>query len=131
MNQRLEILQKGTGSFVGSHCDLKPSGTEVLDCTNVVTIVLGETFRQQGRGADWKKVSKKIDKNTKSRGKGATIEGEDIQAALQSELGWKGIFSSPIQPTRYPKKNSSEAASRGTKPMGLRTCKEGRVQRAS
>ena len=98
----LSVLETGTGPFVGSICKVRPAGSAKLGCTNSVLIVLEETFTQQGRDADWDKVEKKIQKNITSRGKKATIEGSDIQAALQTEAGWKGIFWAPDPGYKIP-----------------------------
>ena len=112
VKQRLGILTTGTGPFVGSHCPVKPAGAKDLGCTNVVTIVLENVFKQQGRGADWAKLEKKINKNILSHSKKLTdIEGEDIQAALQSELGWKGVFWAPDPRYEIPKDELSGARS--------------------
>ncbi|MGE5416095.1 MAG: DUF4157 domain-containing protein [Acidobacteriota bacterium] len=111
VNQRLGVLETGTGPYVGSHCPIQPAGAKVVGCTNSVLIVLENVFMQQGRGADWDKLEKKINKNIMSHGKKLSdIEGEDIQAALQSEFGWKGIFWAPDPAYKIP---SEELTGRG------------------
>jgi hypothetical protein len=102
LKQRLGILTTGSGPFVGSHCSVKPAGAKDLGCTNVVEIVLENVFKQQGRAADWAKVKRKKEEHTGSRSKNLGLEGEDIQAALQSELGWKGIFWAPDPGYKVP-----------------------------
>ena len=102
VEQRLGILETGTGPSVGSKCPIHPPGTEMLNCTNIVMTVLEKAFIQQGRAADWAKVQKKIAEHTKSRSKDLGLEGEDIQAALQSELHWKGIFWAPDPSYKIP-----------------------------
>lgn len=94
VTQDLSILQTGSGSYVGSKCAVHPTGSKRTDCTNIVLDVLEETFTQQGRGSDWAKVKAKYMANTAARGK-TTLSGVDVQAALQSELGWKGIYWAP------------------------------------
>jgi hypothetical protein len=102
VKQRLGILETGTGSFVGSECPIHPPGTESISCTSIVMTVLEKVFTQQGRAADWAKVQKKIAEHTKTRSKKLGLEGEDIQAALQSEVGWKGIFWAPDPAYKIP-----------------------------
>lgn len=103
VNQRLGVLETGTGPYVGSDCLVKPASSKSIGCTNSVLIVLENVFEQQGRGADWDKLDKKIKKNKRARGEGAGLEGGDIQAALQSEFGWKGIFWAPDPGYEVPK----------------------------
>jgi hypothetical protein len=102
VKQRLGILETGTGPFVGSHCPIHPPGTKALGCTNIVEMVLENVFRQQGRAADWAKVKKKQVEHTRSRSKALGLQGEDFQAALQSEAGWKGIFWAPDPVYKVP-----------------------------
>ena len=102
VKQRIGILETGTGPYVGTNCPIKPPGTKGLNCTNIVEIVLEKAFTQQGRAADWARVQKKIAEHTGSRSKEQGLEGEDIQAALQSELGWKGIFWAPDPSYKVP-----------------------------
>lgn len=97
----LSILQTGTGTYVGTQCSTAAAGTTPTNCTNIVLEVLENTFTQQGKSADWAKVKKKWAENTKARG-GGGMSGLDVQAALQSEAGWKGIFWAPDPSYQVP-----------------------------
>lgn len=110
----LAILETGTGTYVGNQCPVVPAGATPTDCTSIVLEVLSSTFTQQGRAADWAKVRKKYAENTKARG-GTGLSGLDVQAALQSEAGWKGVYWAPdpayqIPKTELDKANSDEAS---------------------
>ena len=104
----LSILKTGTGTYVGSQCAVQPSGALPTDCTTIVLEVLENTFTQQGRAADWAKVKKKYAENTKARG-GSGLSGLDVQAALQSEAGWKGVFWAPDPRYQIPKAELDKA----------------------
>src|SRR6267142_859486 len=106
----LSVLQTGTGTYVGNRCPVVPAGTTPTDCTNIVLEVLGDTFTQQGKGAEWAKVKKKYAENTKARG-GGGLSGLDVQAALQSESGWKGVFWAPDPAYQVPKAELDKANS--------------------
>lgn len=110
----LAILETGTGTRVGNKCPVAPAGTTPTDCTSFVLELLSATFAQQGRAADWAKVQKKYAENTAARG-GLGLSGLDVQAALQSEAGWQGIYWAPDPSYQIPKAeldkaNSSEAS---------------------
>jgi hypothetical protein len=104
----LSILKTGTGTYVGSHCTVQPSGTLPTDCTMIVLEVLENAFTQQGRAADWAKVKKKYAENIKARG-GTGLSGLDVQAALQTEAGWKGVFWAPDPKYLIPKAELDKA----------------------
>jgi hypothetical protein len=106
----LAVLQTGTGTYVGTQCSVKPSGTTATNCTDIVLEVLENTFTQQGRAADWDKVKKKYAKNTAARGD-TKLSGLDVQAALQSEAGWKGIYWAPDPKYQVPKAELDKANS--------------------
>jgi hypothetical protein len=110
----LSILKTGTGTYVGSHCTVKPSGTLPTDCTMIVLEVLENAFTQQGRAADWIKVKRKYAENIAARGV-TDLSGLDVQAALQTEAGWKGVFWAPdpaylIPQAELDKANPDEAS---------------------
>lgn len=110
----LAILKTGTGTHVGNQCAVQPAGATPTDCTNIVMQVLESTFRQQKRGDVWDKVKKKLAANTKLSGR-TGMSGLDVQAALQSEAGWKGIYWAPDPNYQIPKAelvgaNSDEAS---------------------
>lgn len=110
----LAVLETGTGLYEGTKCSVKSPGATPTDCTNIVLEVLENTFAQQGRSADWKKVKAKYTKNVTARGD-TKLSGLDIQAALQSEAGWKGIYWAPdpnhlIPKAELAKANSDEAS---------------------
>jgi len=109
VSHRLSVLETGTGIYEGSECETKTAGAKSSNCTLIVLEVLENTFVQQGREADWKKVKKKYQAITKAR-KG-TLSGLDIQTALQVELGWKGIFWAPDPKYSIPKEELSGARS--------------------
>jgi uncharacterized protein DUF4157 len=105
----LAVLQTGTGTYVGNKCSVKPGGTTPTDCTNIVLEVLENTFTQQGKAADWAKVKTKWAANTTARGGTTGMSGLDVQAALQSEAGWKGIFWAPDPAYQVPKAELDKA----------------------
>lgn len=106
----LQVLKTGTGLYEGNQCSTTTPGAIRTDCTNIVLEILGDTFRQQGRAADWDKVRAKYQANTKARG-GTGLSGIDVQAALQSEAGWKGIFWAPDPAYQVPAAELSGARS--------------------
>lgn len=106
----LAILKTGTGTHVGNHCAVKPTGATPSDCTEIVMEVLGDTFKQQGRSGEWTKVKKKLATNTTLR-KGTGMSGLDLQAALQSELGWKAVYWAPDPNYQVPAAELSGARS--------------------
>jgi hypothetical protein len=76
--------------------------------------VLKATFTQQGKGADWEKVEKKYKENEATRVKNPKVKkclsAMDVQAALQSEAGWKGGYWAPDPTyTKIPKEELSKA----------------------
>lgn len=95
VEQDLDILTKGTGHYVGSKSKVKPAGTTVTDCTLIVLEILEKTFNQQGKSADWAKVKAKYEANQLARPGQTGLSGLDVQSALQSEAGWKGIYWAP------------------------------------
>jgi hypothetical protein len=115
----LSILETGTGTYVGNQCPVLPAGATKTDCTNIVLEVLSGVFAQQGRTADWDKIKKKYAENTALRG-GTGLSGLDVQAALQSEAGWKGVYWAPDPKYQIPKAeldkaNSDEASFTSTR----------------
>lgn len=98
----LAVRKSGVGIYVGDHCPTPAPGAIQTNCTNIVLDVLRETFAQQGRTADWAKVEKKYRAYTKARG-ASMMSGLDVQAALQSEAGWKGIYWSPDSKYEVPR----------------------------
>ncbi|HKR85446.1 MAG TPA: DUF4157 domain-containing protein [Terriglobales bacterium] len=104
----LSVLETGTGTYVGTRCAVKPAGAVVTDCTSIVLEVLENTFAQQGRSADWDKVKKKYAANITARGD-TKLSGLDVQAALQSEAGWKGIYWAPDPAYLIPKAELDKA----------------------
>ncbi len=112
----LSILEKRTGTRVGSKVAAKdrPKGAVVSDCTTIVMEVLAQAFAQQNLGAVWSKVTTKLAQNQKIRetaGAKPGMSGLDLQAALQSEAGWKGVFWAPDPAYQVP-----EAELAGAKP---------------
>jgi hypothetical protein len=102
VTHELAILETGTGVYVGNQCAVPAAGATPTDCTNIVLEVLGNVFAQQGRTADWDKVKKQYALNTTARG-GTGLSGLDVQAALQSQAGWKGVFWAPDPAYQIPK----------------------------
>jgi len=97
----LAVLSTGTGNYVGTQCAVQPAGATLTNCTNIVMEVLENTFTQQGLTAVWTKVKAKYQQNTKARG-GGGMSGLDVQAALQSEAGWKGVYWAPDPSYQIP-----------------------------
>jgi hypothetical protein len=89
----LAVAKTGQGVYKGQKSG-DTSSAKTTDCTEIVFEVLRKTFAQQGRSADWAKVEATYRKNTGKRGE-TTGSGIDLQAALQSQLGWKGIYWAP------------------------------------
>lgn len=110
VTHELAILETGTGVYVGNQCPVAPAGATPTDCTNIVLEVLGNVFTQQGRTADWDKVKKQSALNTKARA-GTGLSGLDVQAALQSEAGWKGVYWAPDPDYLVPKAELDHARS--------------------
>lgn len=110
LNHDLAILETGTGNFVGNKCTVVPTGATPTDCTDIVIKVLGEIFAQQGLATIWAKIQKKYAENTKARG-GSGLSGIDVQAALQSEAGWKGVYWAPDPKYQIPNAELSGARS--------------------
>ena len=106
----LQVLETGTGMYEGTQCAVKSPGATATDCTNIVLEVLGNTFSQQGRSTDWAKVKKKYTENIAARGD-TKLSGLDVQAALQSEAGWKGIYWAPDPKYLVPKAELAHANS--------------------
>jgi Domain of unknown function (DUF4157) len=106
----LQILETGTGTYVGNKCPVLPAGATKTDCTNIVLEVLSGLFTQQGRAADWAKIKKKYAENTLARG-GTGLSGLDVQAALQSEAGWKGVYWAPDPKYQVPEAELDKAKS--------------------
>ncbi|MBW3571599.1 MAG: DUF4157 domain-containing protein [Gemmatimonadetes bacterium] len=106
----LAVLKTGKGVYEGNRCSTTTPGATRTDCTQIVLEILGDTFRQQGRAADWAKVRARYAKNTTARG-GDRLSGIDVQAALQSEAGWKGIYWAPDPAYQIPSEELSGAKS--------------------
>lgn len=99
----LKIAETGRGLYEGNKLDgVQDDKAKSTDCTEIVLEILENTFKKQGKSADWKKVKSAMRANTKLRG-GGGMSGIDLQAALQSELGWKGIFWAPDPDFQIPK----------------------------
>lgn len=98
----LSVVETGTGLYEGSMCTTTTAGTVRMGCDSFVEKVLEEAFTQQGRAKDWKKVMAKAKKNEASRKTKKGSSGIDVQAALQSEAGWKGIFWAPDPKYKIP-----------------------------
>lgn len=86
------LAKRGCGTLIGIHAGDPPAGTHppphVTDCTTFVLDVLRETFAAQGRSADFDRVFATAERNSGSGG----FKGTELMKALQSELGWKGMF---------------------------------------
>jgi hypothetical protein len=98
----LAVIETGTGLYEGSRCTTSTAGTIRMGCDSFVEKVLEEAFTQQGRAKDWKKVMAKAKKNEASRKTKKGSSGIDVQAALQSEAGWKGILWAPDPKYKIP-----------------------------
>lgn len=103
----LAVLETGTGIYTGNQsaeakANTQPAGVTKSDCTELVYEILGKAFASAGQDAMWTAVKKQARANTKARGQTAMI-GVDLQAALQSEAGWSGIFWAPDPKFAYKK----------------------------
>lgn len=106
----LAVLETAKGIYEGKNLDegvTPDTRAKATDCTEMVLEILRDTFAQQGRQADWKKVWAKTRELQKLRGGG--LSGLDLQGALQSVLKWKGIFWAPDPGTLIPKQELSHA----------------------
>jgi hypothetical protein len=106
----LQVLETGTGIYEGNQCPTTTPGAIRTDCTDIVLKVLEQIFTQQGKAGDWAKVKTKYAANSKARGD-TKLSGLDVQAALQSEAGWKGIYWAPDPSYLVPKAELSKARS--------------------
>jgi hypothetical protein len=100
VEHKVGVEKTGQGILTGTKSGEAPaSGVKKSDCTILVLDVLEQAFTAQGKAADWKKAKAKALELAKTRGGG--ISGIDIQQALVSELGWKGIFWAPDPSFHY------------------------------
>jgi len=99
-------MNTGSGIYEGNQTATASPGAKRTDCTEFVIEVLRDTFIQQGRVADWNAIEKTYLRNRKKRG-ATSLSGLDIQAALQSEAGWKGIYWAPDPKYLVPKEELS------------------------
>lgn len=114
----LSVLDTGTGTYEGNKCTTVTAGVTRSDCTEFVREILRKTFTQQGQAAVWAKVEQRWQANQKLR-KGPKMSGLDIQAALQSEAGWKGIYWAPDPRYQIPKEELggyNPVTGKGTQP---------------
>lgn len=87
----LGVLKTGKGGQTGTESG--ETGLPRCNCTTYVVDVLAATFTALGRSSDWDKVKKKA---LALNDKGETgFNGIPLQRALESELGWKGVFWAP------------------------------------
>ncbi len=99
VTHQLKQLETGRGTLTGNKSGELPSpGVTPSDCTILVLDILARAFRAQGKGADWKRVETEFYR----RAGGKNLSGLDVQQALVSELGWKGIFWAPNPRFAYP-----------------------------
>lgn len=86
------LKKRGCGTLIGNHAGDPPAGMHppphVTDCTTFVLDVLRQTFAAQGKSADFDRVFAKATAASGSTG----FKGTELMKALQSELGWKGMF---------------------------------------
>jgi hypothetical protein len=96
------------------------------DCTTYVVDILKETFTAMGKSADWKRVEAKALANNNSTQTG--MNGIPIQQALESELGWKGVFWAPDPTFKYKKGNGSDDTEHG---YAYHTAKQGKYYKVT
>ena len=89
----LKIRERGCGKFIGTKAfrgpDV-PADVKATDCTTYVVDVLRETFRVQGKSAQFDRVM--------SRAIAASpngLKGTELIKALQAELNWTAVFWAP------------------------------------
>ncbi len=89
------IASRGCGTFIGSKAGPPPAGIhprpQVTDCTTWVIDVLRESFVATGRSGDWSRVFSSARASSGSGG----FRGTELMKALQSHLGWTGLFWAP------------------------------------
>lgn len=101
VEHKLGVEKTARGTLTGTKSgETPPAGVKKSDCTILVLDVLEQAFAAQGKAADWKKAKAKALELAKARGGG--LSGIDIQQALVTELGWKGIFWAPDPTFPYP-----------------------------
>lgn len=116
----LAVHKTGQGVYFGKKgVGTARAGSEGTDCTELVMDILEEMFRQKGLEKKWKEVKKVAYSNIDKRQGETGISGVDVQAALVSECGWKGIFWAPDPEYQIPKKELS-GHTRGIKPEEAR-----------
>lgn len=99
VEHELAVRTTGKGIYVGNKADVQTPGATATDCTLMVIEVLGDLFKQQEREKEWEIVEAAY------LAEAATTEKEEltglhIQTALQTKLGWVGIYWAPDP--KYP-----------------------------
>jgi len=96
------IAKTGTGTLQGNQCSAPVAGVAQSDCTQYVYDILKYAFSAKGDAVTWKKVATTAAKSSGSGG----LRGTALQAALESQAGWKGVFWAPSP--RNPEDGTSE-----------------------
>lgn len=89
----LKIGERGCGTFIGTHAFRGPDtprDVKATDCTTYVVDVLRETFRLQGKTAEFNRVMARAVAASPNG-----LKGTELIKALQQEQGWTAIFWAP------------------------------------
>jgi hypothetical protein len=86
-----QINEKGVGEFEGNNvsADAKTPGAGRTDCTIFVENILRDGLAATGQSGQWAAIQSAARASSKKRG---AYSGVDLQMALQSVLGWKGLY---------------------------------------
>jgi hypothetical protein len=102
LEHQREVAATGVGTLHGNQAPAPaPKGATLADCTTLVLDVLERTFRSSNQGQVWERVRAQAMKDSTGG-----LEGTALQAALQAQAGWKGVFFSPDP--RNPEDKTSE-----------------------
>lgn len=89
----LKITERGCGKFIGTKAfrgpDV-PADVKAADCTTYVVDVLRDTFRLQGKSAEFNRVMARAIAASPNG-----LKGTELIKALQMEQGWTAIFWAP------------------------------------
>ena len=90
------INESQVGAFEGTSAMKQPGSAKRVDCTTYILDVMQRGFAAAGLESSWAQVRAA----TKSAQRGNKLSGVHLQQALQSELGWLGVWVSPLDLSR-------------------------------
>lgn len=88
-----KIRERGCGTLIGTKAyrsDTTPRDVYATDCTTYIVDVLRETFRAQGKSAQFDRVMARAQAASPNG-----LKGTELIKALQTELNWTAIFWAP------------------------------------